>query len=1295
MNKVFFDLQRFSVYGSEGNDRLNVNGSYSYVFAYGGNDTVYNGAYSFVTIDAGAGDDLIQNRLGYYISVNGGAGNDKISLSSIPFGVSVTGGTGNDTIYGNAGSYFGAVYQYNSGDGYDVIYNWNSADKLIFGDDVSYTRSTVGSNVIISPTSGGAIYLMGASGKTVNVTGGTLTVTTSGGKNISNTNTNSLVSGTDYADTIKNYAGGVTISGGNGDDSIYSSTFYTVQGAYGHVTIDGGAGSDTITNNDPNVSIGGGAGNDVVNLSGYWSGVTVNAGAGNDTVYTASSRYNGVMFQYAKGDGFDYLKNWSGNDTLSLDSGIAYSKSTVGSNVVISLEGGAITLEGASGKTINIIGGYTPTSSKGTLISNSSSNVVLTGTNYADTISNSYGSNVTVNAGRGNDTIYSWADKVTVNGGDGKDSLTGGYSNSKINGDGGNDLISLTGSYWRNTIGGGAGKDTITAAGDEHSVNGGAGADRISLSGDKLTVSGGKGNDVIYGSTATSHLYEYAKGDGSDIIYNWSSNDSLTITGGATWTKSTSGNNVIINVKGSGKITLSGAANKTVNVYPTATPTDEDPTPTTVTSAVSQQDIIKKFMKSLDTTSYSGISALNEAVSVATGGYFSNLNAAVNQMVDDCNRTGNATTFLKTYCDIDLDNDDTGAITGFDAGGSSTQKGASDIVPESGGLNSFTGNYFTTNGLTVQLASFDRYFNPYNISYTSLTNNTQRYIWQAFQTWWASGALNLISESYGSNYGFGSNSSAPVKKLNFGFENENSGVMATTYFWTNPSTGKNTQLAMTVNMHNYDSLVIGDSDGKISNYNSFYLDRVLAHEFTHAVMAANINHFGNLPMFVSEGMAELTHGTDDDRKSEILALARNSSSLSNALNNDSYSSYAGGYMFLRYLAKQGSEHYPSSNSSGNASSSRAVSSAGGNSSSVSIKGSVLTVAKDFNDDMLDLTTYSSAVKKVDATSLIDGIMIIGNQSANSISTGSGNDTINSNTGNDMLDGGAGDDIIKGDAGNDLISGGLGNDTLFGGTGNDTLIGGAGNDVFVHKTENDIITDYTPGEDKIKLAEENASITAASLSGSDVVLTVGIGSVTVKDGKGKKITVVDYNNKSTSSVYGGSSDNSSTLTITNKSNSSVTLGSAYQNADASARTKKIKITGNSKANTILGGSKNDTIEGRAGNDSLVGNAGADKIYGGAGKDTLIGGKGNDSLWGNAGADTFIYESGDGKDIIYGFDKNDTLTLDNIEFTTSYSKKNKAVSFNMSGGSVTLKDFTASIFHVNGDVYKISGSEFVKN
>jgi len=100
-----------------------------------------------------------------------------------------------------------------------------------------------------------------------------------------------------------------------------------------------------------------------------------------------------------------------------------------------------------------------------------------------------------------------------------------------------------------------------------------------------------------------------------------------------------------------------------------------------------------------------------------------------------------------------------------------------------------------------------------------------------------------------------------------------------------------------------------------------------------------------------------------------------------------------------------------------------------------------------------------------------------------------------------------------------------------------------------------------------------------------------------------------------------------------------------------------------------------------------------LLGSAGNDSIAGGKGNDSLWGNAGADIFFYAKGDGKDVIFGFEDNDTLTLDNLTFTFSYSSKSGALSLKVTNGSITLKDFSATTFNINDTAYKLSGKKLV--
>ena len=82
------------------------------------------------------------------------------------------------------------------------------------------------------------------------------------------------------------------------------------------------------------------------------------------------------------------------------------------------------------------------------------------------------------------------------------------------------------------------------------------------------TVNGGAGNDTIYSNVSTAR-YQYAPGDGNDIIKGFTSSSSLVILGNTdTFSTTQSGDDVIVNV-GSGKITLQGAASlSSVNIIP-------------------------------------------------------------------------------------------------------------------------------------------------------------------------------------------------------------------------------------------------------------------------------------------------------------------------------------------------------------------------------------------------------------------------------------------------------------------------------------------------------------------------------------------------------------------------------------------------------------------------------------------------------------------------------------------------------------------------------------------------------
>ena len=116
-----------------------------------------------------------------------------------------------------------------------------------------------------------------------------------------------------------------------------------------------------------------------------------------------------------------------------------------------------------------------------------------------------------------------------------------------------------------------------------------------------------------------------------------------------------------------------------------------------------------------------------------------------------------------------------------------------------------------------------------------------------------------------------------------------------------------------------------------------------------------------------------------------------------------------------------------------------------------------------NDTVYSYVDYTLGAN-VEALSLSGNAHVgNGNDLANRIIGGAGNDVLHGMGGDDLIQGNAGDDTIFGDAGNDALRGdggadtiwgGIGNDILAGGEGADTLNGGAGNDVLEGGAGND-------------------------------------------------------------------------------------------------------------------------------------------------------------------------------------------------------------------------------------------------
>jgi Ca2+-binding RTX toxin-like protein len=189
-------------------------------------------------------------------------------------------------------------------------------------------------------------------------------------------------------------------------------------------------------------------------------------------------------------------------------------------------------------------------------------------------------------------------------------------------------------------------------------------------------------------------------------------------------------------------------------------------------------------------------------------------------------------------------------------------------------------------------------------------------------------------------------------------------------------------------------------------------------------------------------------------------------------------------------------------------------------------------------------------------------------------------------------------VMGGDL-DDTIGGGNGADTIDGGAGDDDLSGNGGDDFFVEDVNDDL--------DRIDGGAGNNTVSY------ERTLLVGAGiSADLDGGRVDKLPA--------DGTLPASYD-----TLTNVDN---IIGSWGDD----------ELSGNTRANCM---------DGKAGDDALSGYGGNDSLSGGDGNDYIDGGAGNDVLNGGAGADLYVFNAGDGADVVTD---NDAIadTIDTIYF-----------------------------------------------
>lgn len=216
---------------------------------------------------------------------------------------------------------------------------------------------------------------------------------------------------------------------------------------------------------------------------------------------------------------------------------------------------------------------------------------------------------------------------------------------------------------------------------------------------------------------------------------------------------------------------------------------------------------------------------------------------------------------------------------------------------------------------------------------------------------------------------------------------------------------------------------------------------------------------------------------------------------------------------------------------------------------------------------------------------------------------------------DLMSGDAGDDVLLSDAGADYLSGGIGEDIIVGGAGDDTIYGDGsvvsavqGWSVVRTRTDAGSTVTFDVDPTGINLVEDDA------LGGLDVIYG-GAGDDWIFAGAAD-----DY-------VEGGIGDD----VLFGETGHDVLLG-GEGNDFLAGDSASVDAAGLSGDDYLVGGAGDDELLGGKGNDYLDGGEGFDRLSGGEGNDTLVGGTGVDVLAGGAGKDRYVFNAGDGTEII---------------------------------------------------------------
>lgn len=1264
MKEFFFELQRFSIMPTLISDEDGSNVRYwntvpgAEVAGFGGTFFVNHGANC--VLQCGNVDSHVYNdTVAPGVRINGGSGNDYLINDGTS--VNIYGNGGNDRLYNHD---LGKKTNIYGGEGNDYIDNRATDVHVYAGDNDDYVWNN-GSKVTIGGGSGvDEIYNHG--GSKVSMVGG------DNDDKIYNWGTTCTLEGGKGSDYLDNYASDTKIYGGDNDDNINNQS--------SNVTIDGGENNDYIYNKGGSkVSINGGDGDNILSngfLEGHIDTTTTTVSYDNqrhlykvNKFFTDEFDKGGDSVTITAGNDDDHIQNFGGSK-VTIDAGNG--KNTVQNGIFeshtekINVTVDSVTLdaevfitdkdfEGGDSVTIKTGGNDDEIFNRGSKVSinaGAGKNTIMNGSLIGRMPHSAYdyfyrdatikgGNDVTINAGDNDDAIQSFkSSNVTINAGGGHNeiSLFGGGSNVSIKGGNGDDSVfaytpkygrvnaetgelphdsNFKGSYL--TVEAGEGKNlvSIDSTWSYITVNGGNSSkylDVVFNDGDNALINGNAGNDLIQNTGDYPILFGGADGD---IITNYGNNAYINGEGGEDYIYSTDGDKVTVD-GGKGSDTIEVYHDSNASIYGGA---GNDRILVHRISGKDLDNIISVGSKAIVN---SGVSFLEKKFGkpLTAGGWIKLLaqkawlpayiGLKFYDGIKEVFEGIQALKKLKTYL---------GQLTSI----STINGGAGNDIIISDGIVPRVFEYEDND--TVKGGNDTIYnFTVENVVKTTLNMLTNDNFMSTLHIKSKSiGAVQVLGTNVVFNVGSGS--IKLVDGANKKFKLKESDGTLTTRAYGKDSSG---EVICSIFGSAGDD-VIKDTAGDVKN-----IRYVL---YGNAGNDGLIGNAKNDTLYGGAGNDEL-HGDAGD---DVIYDGAGNNKLfgegdADTIYSDTKSTVDGG---------DGAD-------------------------SIYNQGNKSTIDGGAGDDVI-VNNYSTATLDGSGKIADTGIHV-------TLDGGIGNDRITNlglNNGGQyvLIKGGANDDTISNSGDNVTIRGGKGNDLITlseelrkpDGNGRRYFFAKATRIEYASGDGNDVIEGFND-DDTLKLT--SGKVDAATVEGSDVVLTVGDGSIRMKNFKNKTFKLTATNgevfkyrlsldkkkNHLIGSIVGGKGQ----TTLYGTSGAEIYSGSKY-------------------GDLIYGNEGKDHLNGNGGNDTIYGGAGDDVLYGDGGTNTLVGGKGNDMIYAFGKGDFISYTSGDGSDTVSG---SGTIEILGASYSSVASEGNMIL--NVGTGSVKL------INNAKGNLFKVLGT-----